>query len=237
MRSIAQRIRLGRFNWLYRDRKYNQACRDVHEYIDPIIKKAISYRKSHHAPVLDDKAAHPDGNPDERYVFLYELAKETGNESELRDQVLNILIAGRDTTASLLSSLLFVLAHRQDILSKVRNQIAFLQGRAPTFEDIKDMKYIKFAVNEALRLYPPVPLNARIANKDTSLPLGGGSDGRSPIFVRKGRIVIYQIYATHRRPDLWGSDADDFKPERWESARPGFEYLPFNGGPRICLGK
>ncbi len=41
----------------------------------------------------------------------------------------------------------------------------------------------------------------------------------------------------HRRKDLYGEDADEYRPERWENLRPGWEYLPFNGGPRICLGQ
>ena len=110
-------------------------------------------------------------------------------------------------------------------------------------------------LDSALRLYPVVPGNARTAEVDTILPLGGGEDGKSPIFIPKGQIVQYSIYAMHRRKDLYGEDAEEFKPERWETYRPGWvsctgsstmvpafadhvqEYLPFNGGPRICLGR
>jgi cytochrome P450 len=68
---------------------------------------------------------------------------------------------------------------------------------------------------------------------DTTLPVGGGPDGKSPIFVKKGQIVVYQVYTMQRRTDLYGEDALEFKPERWETLRPGWNYLPFNGGPRI----
>jgi len=50
-------------------------------------------------------------------------------------------------------------------------------------------------------------------------------------------MVGYSPYNMHRRKDLYGEDADEYKPERWETLRPGWEYLPFNGGPRICLGQ
>lgn len=81
-------------------------------------------------------------------------------------------------------------------------------------------------------------MNFRVATKDTSLPAGGGEDEKSPIYVRKGTQVAYSVYAMHRRPDLWGEDANTFRPERWEeNAKHGWEYLPFNGGPRICLGR
>lgn len=47
----------------------------------------------------------------------------------------------------------------------------------------------------------------------------------------------FSTYAMHRRKDIWGPDADKFIPERWDNLRPGWEYLPFNGGPRICIGQ
>jgi cytochrome P450 len=82
-----------------------------------------------------------------------------------------------------------------------------------------------------------VPGNSRFAIKDTVLPLGGGPEGKAPMFVPKGTIVAYSPYTMQRRTDFYGPDAAEYKPERWENLRPGWEYLPFNGGPRICLGQ
>jgi hypothetical protein len=83
-----------------------------------------------------------------------------------------------------------------------------------------------------------VPLNQRTAEADTFLPLGGGPDHKSPLFVAKGTSVGYSLYAMHRRTDIFGADAEEFRPERWEeNLRPGWAYLPFNGGPRACLGR
>ena len=76
-----------------------------------------------------------------------------------------------------------------------------------------------------------------MALRDTWIPVGGGPDGQSPLFLEKNNVVTYSTYVMHRRKDLFGADADDFKPERWEKLRPGWEYLPFNGGPRICPGQ
>lgn len=91
---------------------------------------------------------------------------------------------------------------------------------------------------KALRLLPPVPINFRVSTKDTSLPVGGGNNQKSPVYVKKNTIVTYSVYAMHRRKDIWGDDADVFRPERWEeNAKRGWEFLPFNGGPRICLGR
>ncbi len=84
-----------------------------------------------------------------------------------------------------------------------------------------------------------VPRNEREAVRDTVLPLGGGKNGLSPVMVPKGTLVVYSLYAMHRRTDIFGPDADDFRPERWadDKLRPGWGYLPFNGGPRICIGQ
>lgn len=98
----------------------------------------------------------------------------------------------------------------------------------------------------ALRLYPSVPVNNRVALRTTTLPTGGGPDGRSPVLVRRGQAVAYCIYALHRQPHLYGDDSEEFRPERWDDKNmPLFQnetvanwgYLPFNGGPRVCLGR
>lgn len=91
-----------------------------------------------------------------------------------------------------------------------------------------------------LRLYPPVPLNNREAVRTTILPTGGGLDGNSPILVRKGELVVFSQYVNSRRRNIFGADADEFRPERWETgelANVGWAFFPFNGGPRRCLGE
>lgn len=70
-----------------------------------------------------------------------------------------------------------------------------------------------------------VPGNARAAMVDTVLPLGGGEDGKSPLFVPKGQVVQWSLYTIHRRKDIYGEDADEFKPERWATLRPGWVSL------------
>jgi cytochrome P450 len=77
----------------------------------------------------------------------------------------------------------------------------------------------------------------RLAKSDTVLPVGGGSSASDPVFVRKGDAIMYSVWSMHRRKDIWGLDASEFRPERWEKRQVGWEFLPFNGGPRICLGR
>jgi cytochrome P450 len=102
---------------------------------------------------------------------------------------------------------------------------------------------------ETLRLYPVVPFNVRLALKDTTLPTGGGPDGLSPIGILKDTPIGYSTLVMQRRPDLTPPmpnpnsptshiTVEDFCPERWQTWQPKpWNYLPFNGGPRICIGQ
>lgn len=92
-------------------------------------------------------------------------------------------------------------------------------------------------MNETLRLYPVVPFNVRLALKDTTLPHGGGPDGLSPMGVLKNTPIGYSTLVMQRRDDLT-PDALAFTPERWQTWQPKpWNYIPFNGGPRICIGQ
>lgn len=161
----------------------------------------------------------------------------------MRSELLHILLAGRDTTASLLSNVWFELSKRPDIWARLSEEVSALGGEPPSYEQLKNMKYLRAFLNESLRLYPIVPGNTRQALIDTVLPVGGGEDGKSPILVPKKGYIVWDVYAMHRREDLYGEDAAIFRPERWldtadgKGLRVGWEYLPFNGGPRICIGR
>lgn len=74
----------------------------------------------------------------------------------------------------------------------------------------------------------------RTALVDATIPTGGGPDGSSPIYVRKGDFVMCEQYLLHHNADYWGSDHDQYRPERWDGARPFWNFGPFGGGPRTC---
>ncbi|KAL8908903.1 MAG: hypothetical protein Q9171_005246 [Xanthocarpia ochracea] len=214
-RTVVRRIRMGKFAWLDWDPGFGDACNRVHSYVKPFIERDIARRHSSLNAKEKQYNTNPSDTQNTRYCFLDELVKEENDSEHILGQVLNILVAGRDTTASLLSSLFFTLSRRSDVMAKLREEVSQLDGQAPTYDDIKGMKYLNWAIKETLRMYSVVPMNTRNANKDTVLPSGGGLDGRSPIFVRKGQMIVYQSYSLHRRSDLWGSDSNEFKPERW----------------------
>ncbi|KAH0610759.1 uncharacterized protein H6S33_011186 [Morchella sextelata] len=224
---ISFRVSLENFWWLYRPKKFTKAVADVQAFIGESVQQALDKQKSEK------------GKTSEKYVFLEALARETQDPVVLRDQMMNILVAGRDTTAGFLSWIVYSLARNPRVWDILRREILTDFGRdTPTYQQLKDTKYLKWVLNEVLRLYPLVPTNFRYANKNTTLPLGGGPDGLSPIFIEKGERCVYSVYSAHRRKDIYGEDADIFRPERWGEGKPrGWEFLPFNGGPRICLGQ
>ncbi|KAJ5097232.1 n-alkane-inducible cytochrome P450 [Penicillium angulare] len=222
------RLLLGPLVVFHRDPAFVKASEESRNYVKRIVEETLEQR------ALQEEKSSSAG---QSYVFLDELAKQTQDEKMLTDQLLNILLAGRDTTAALLSVTFFLLAKREDVWSKLRSEVLKLEGKRPGFEDLKSMTYLQWVMNETLRMYPIVPLNLRVANKNTVLPTGGGPSGNQPIFIRKGQEVQWSLYAAQRLPEVYGEDSNEFKPERWEKIRPGWAYVPFSGGPRVCIGK
>jgi len=233
---LSKRIVLQGLYWIINGRRFKDVNRTVHEFADHYIDKVLKMTESELEDVSKDA-----------YIFLYELAKKTRNPQVLRDQALNVLLAGRDTTAGLLSFTFFELGRHPEILHKLQQEIRNEFGSGSesdvqniTFESLKKCEYLKAVINETLRMYPVVPKNFREANKPTFLARGGGPQGQDPIYIPKGKPVVYSVYAMHHDPLIYGKDADEFRPERWfeDCARKlGWAFLPFNGGPRICLGQ
>lgn len=212
----------------------------VHDYVDKLIEKALAEKQQ--GLWLENESQ----QEKKRYILLRSLITQTPSKLKIRSELLNILLAGRESTSALLSNLWFVLAKNPAIFTKLQHEITshLPDNSLPTYEQLKEMKYLRAVLNESLRIHPVVPENARIAQVDTTLPLGGGEDGKSPIFVKKGQIATWNVYAMHRRRDFYGDDAEEFRPERWidgdagkKGLRVGWEYLPFHGGPRICIGR
>ncbi|KAJ5963665.1 Cytochrome P450 E-class CYP52 [Penicillium vulpinum] len=229
----AQRTRFEKLSFLAESKESRFCDKQVHAFVDKVVSNALSASQAEKKASPDEKSS---------YVFLEALLEVTRDPIELRSQLLNILLAGRDTTASLLSWTTLMLARHPDVFTKLRETIisnfgTFSNPKNITFASMKSCQYLQHVMNEVLRLYPVVPFNRRTAVHDTSIPRGGGPDGLDPVYIRKGQAVLYTTHVMHRRKDLWGPDVDEFKPERWTDRRVGWEYIPFNGGPRICIGQ
>ncbi|PVI06909.1 cytochrome P450 52A12 [Periconia macrospinosa] len=233
-RALSESFMYGeKFYWLRYGKEFKQHVKICHDFVDFFVAKALNQEKSSAGTTSAGK---------KKFVFVEALAESTRDPIELRNHLINILLAGRDTTASSLSFTFLELIRNPHIYAKLRAVIlehfgTYQNPRNITFESLKGCNYLQWLLQESLRLYPVVPMDSRTALQDTSLPTGGGPDGTKPIYIRKGVQVQYPLYHMHRRIDFWGEDANEFKPERWEGRRTGWEYLPFNGGPRICIGQ
>lgn len=235
--ALGIRGRLLELYWLYSPKSFHDDCKVVHKFADHYVNLALTTDLS-----SPNEGTLEKGEKKGRYIFLQELAKATRDPIELRSQLLNILLAGRDTTAGLLGWTFWLLARHPEKFEKLRSVVLDTFGSYDSpqnisFATLKGCGYLQHVMSEVLRLFPSVPINSRRATKDTSLPRGGGPDGMAPVYIPKGTEVSYCVHVMHRRKDIWGEDANEFKPERWAKRKSGWEFLPFNGGPRICLGQ
>ncbi len=235
LEHIEDNVRIDRLFGLLTNKRFNAARATVNGFVDNIVRQVTDQ-----LPADGDKKE--ETTTKRKFVLAQELAAEIKDPIELRSQLLHVLAAGRDTTASLLSWLLLMIVSEPEATAKLRREVLSTfgsegSGEEITFEKLKTTRYLQWFINETLRLYPIVALNSRVPNKDTILPVGGGPDGRQPVPVLKGEMVLYSPYHMHRRKDIWGEDADQFRPERWENKKSGWFYIPFHGGPRVCLGR
>lgn len=233
---LATRALSQHLHFLFYNKQFREDIKTIHKFADFYVKRALETPPEKLETLSNGS-----------YIFLYELVKETRDPIVLRSQLLNILIASRDTTASLLSFTMFELARNKEIWEKLKEEVYERFGDGDnveldriTFEELKKAEYLKAVLNETLRLYPAVPQNFRVSQKNTTLPRGGGEDCMSPIYVPKGTTVSYSVGSVHRNKATYGEDAEVYRPERWfepYTRKLGWSYLPFNGGPRICLGQ
>ncbi|KAI1158137.1 cytochrome P450 [Nemania serpens] len=229
MAKIARRARLGWLTLLRRDPELDEYS----EFMRAFVGRFVSDVRNARDPV-DTNTYRADAK---KYVFLDELLKSGESNEAICDHLLSIFTAGRDTTTSVLSYLFFELSRRADVVAAIRAEITALGHENPTWEELRNMKYLSWVIKETLRLNPPVASNQREAVRDTVLPRGGGADGSAPVFVQKGTNFRYLPWVMHRRTDLFGADAEAFRPERWKDLKVTYEYVPFNAGPRICIGQ
>ncbi|KAL3460320.1 cytochrome P450 [Aspergillus heterothallicus] len=227
----AMRMRLADLCWLYNPPSYRKACDLINRYAANYVDNAIIDVKENG----EEAAAN-------RHTFICDLLKELKDPKLVRDQLMNVLIAGRDTTACLMTWACYQLVRHPAALERLRQEIMSIAQTKDQLNraQISKMTYLRYVLNETNRLYTQIPANVRMAKKTTYLPKGAGPDGESPLLIPKGTGVGFSPYHMHRRTDIYGDDANEFRPERWENPElrhVGFGFMPFHGGPRLCLGK
>ncbi|BAF06467.2 Os01g0804200 [Oryza sativa Japonica Group] len=210
------------------ERRLREALATIHAYTDRIIRE----RRERGEARGDD--------------FLSRFAAgDKHSDESLHDVITNLVLAGRETTASALTWFFWLVSGRPDVEDNIVREIRAVRrasssngvtsGAAFSPHELRDMHYLHAAITESMRLYPPVSLDTYVCKEEDFLPDG--------TFVGKGWQVTYCAYAMARVEDIWGTDCEEFRPERWLDEagvfRPesSFKYPVFHGGPRMCLGK
>lgn len=192
--------------------------------VDEVVYKLIAERR-----------AAKSTSPDMLSVLMTITDKETGegmSDVQLRDEIVTLLFSGFDTTSRTLSWTFHVLAQHPEIEAAVHAEIdGVLEGRAPRLDDLANLPYTQMVIKETMRVFPPNPVIGRRAKADDEL------DG---YHIPAGSLLTISPYLAQRSADLWDSpqkiDPQRFSPEN-EKNIGKFDYYPFGGGPRQCIGK
>jgi cytochrome P450 len=171
---------------------------------------------------------------DDLLSTLLQMQDEDGSrmtDKQLRDEVVNLYIAGHETVAMALSYAWRLLANHPEAEEKLAAELeTVLHGRAPTIEDLPLLPYTEQVVNEALRLYPPVWGVFRDCQEADEL--GGYA-------IKPGTVILLSTWVVHHDERFY-AEPEEFRPERWEKQavqqRPRYAYFPFGGGQRLCIG-
>ena len=197
--------------------------------------------------IAERRAAAARGEPTDRGDLLSMLlaardeegdaAASALSDTELRDEVMTIFLAGHETTASALSWTWYLLGKNPDPAARLRAELDAALGtgaarRAPGVDDLPALPYARAVIAESMRLFPPAYAIGRMCVERTTL--GGYA-------IEPGWGVLTSPWLAHHDPRWW-PEAERFRPERWldageVAARPRFAYFPFGGGSRICIGE
>lgn len=203
-----------------RNRRFQQALRTLDTFVHRMI---------------DEHRQGSKASGDLLAMLLGSRDPETGarmSDTQLRDEVMTLFVAGHQTTANALAWTWYLLSQDLDVQCRLRAELAsVLGGRTPTYQDLPKLTYTRMVIEEAMRLYPPTWITARTPIEDDEI---GGY--RIPA----NSVVLLSPYVTHHHPDFWENpetfDPKRFTPER-AANRPRYAYFPFGGGPRVCIGK
>ncbi|KAL9087161.1 MAG: hypothetical protein Q9165_006812 [Trypethelium subeluteriae] len=209
-------------------REWREAYSKVHKFVDQQVERALRETEKEDRLVPDEPGVR------KRYVLLDELAKQIRDPIALRYQILGVLLPARDTTSRAVGNALFQLARHPQIWQRLRQVSLTVDSESLTFEKLKSFVEFRYVVQETIRLIGPAARVVRVAIRDTILPVGGGPDRKSPLFVAKGTTVSLGTWGVQHDADIWGDDVQEFRPDRWKGRKVYWEFVPFSGGPRIC---
>lgn len=229
---IGRTLLFGKWNKYFRSWKYYRNVHILKQHGKWFVERRLHQMSS---PKADSELS----LDDEQFVLLNELSNIIQDPVQLRCDLSPLFPAGQSTFSALLAWMVYYLARSPRIYSKLRTAVLSSFGddfdlKRMGFAELHGCEYLRFCINESLRVGTPQPATSRQALKDTVLPSGGGSDGQFPIFVPKGTPIILNFFAMHHRADIWGSDVEEFRPERWEEKQIDRSFSPFGGGPRKC---
>lgn len=204
------------------------------------LPRQLRFRRArrHLQRVVDDLVVSRSSGVAGRDDVLSRLILSTREESDprvgrqrLRDELVTLLLAGHETTASTLGWSLWLIDRHPEVAARLRAEAREVLGdRIPVYEDLHRLRYTARVIEEAIRLYPPVWILTRKARADDEV---GGYR------VPAGADILICTYTLHRHPRFWPDperfDPDRFDPER-SSDRPRYAYIPFGAGPRFCVG-
>ncbi len=204
-----------------RRRKFKQAMK----ILDGAVQEIISHHRRKKDASVDAKSLLD--------VMLYSTDdnNQIMSDQQVRDEIITILIAGHETVASALTWACYLLASNPQVEERLHQELKqVLEGRAPTVDDFPALDFTRRVFDEALRLYPPAWLVTRKAVQD---------DVIAGVEIPAGSLIVVSITNVHKNPDFWENPLafipDRFLPDQ-SKARPKFAYLPFGGGPRLCIG-
>ncbi|GMI67575.1 cytochrome P450, family 96, subfamily A, polypeptide 10 [Hibiscus trionum] len=216
------------------EHKYRKAW----EVLDDIIAKYICQKRKELNELNDEDGV----DLLTSYISEEKSAGFTHDDKFLRDTILNMMVAGRDTVSSALTWSIWLVSRHPVVENKI---IEELQSKIPVgetkkrrlfnVEEVKDLVYLHAALCEALRLYPPIPFNHKEPLEHDVLPSGHP--------VHPNMKILFNVFSMGRMKSVWGEDCLEFKPERWINERGGIKHEPsykfpsFGAGPRACLGK
>jgi len=185
--------------------------------------------------MIDERRAANDASREDLLSHLLQARDDDDgsgmSDKQMRDEILTLFVAGHETTANGLAWSIYALARHPALYAKARATVDALGGASPTLADLDRLEYLGCVFKEALRLYPPVYVIARVAITDTAI---AGHE------IPRHTIVLVSPWSLQRRADLW-PDPLRFDPERFAAAnaasRPRDAWIPFSDGPRVCIGQ